>query len=295
MKVGKAHADHRAWTYYWAGQGKGAGSCLPELPEVVRQHLLSLWERFFLQLPPGSRLLDLGTGNGALLALAKACRSDLHLTGVDYAANLPDPGPGITVHPKTRMEALPFEDNSFEAVTGQFAIEYGNLPEVIGEVKRVLVEEGRFLFICHHAGGIIVRDNGARLVALRGILGPGGLLEAAIKAVRKRQKNSPKTRQRLARIFEASLRTYAGQSVVQEVGGDIARIMTEPQSLQKLLELRRRVEMEKQRIEALEKAALPEDRAREVAGLLSLNHQAGLDVVSVPGVELPLAWRIGSD
>lgn len=296
MKHDREKNEARAWSRYWTKDREASPGCLPGLAGQAADFVSGLWDKFFRGLPQGASLLDLGTGNGALLVQAGACRPDLRLTGVDYAASLPDPGPGITLHPRTRMEKLPFEDNSFDAITGQFAVEYGVVREISREVRRVLRKDGRYQFLCHHSGGVIVRDNRDRLAAIRGVLSLGGLLETAIKAVRQRQKNSPETRQRLARLFAATLRKYPGQAVVHEVAGDIARIMAEANSLEQLLALRRDVEQEEERIKALLQAALTEQRASELAALLAAEQGPGqADVVHVPGVEPPFAWRISNE
>lgn len=292
-KTGKN--DARAWTRYWAKQGDPSTGCLPQLPSAVAADLLAIWESFFALLPPRANLLELGCGNGVLLVQARAFRPDLRLTGVDYAATLPDPGSGIVLHPDTRMEELPFGDRSFDAVTGQFAIEYGNIELVIREVKRVLARDGRFLFICHHAEGIIVHDNKKRLAALRGLLGPGGLMETALKLLRKRKGKHVATRRKLAHIFALAVNKYDGQSAVHEVGEDIARILDQPERLKNLLLLRREVEMECLRLEALKNAAVTEKKLVELSTMLgSDGQQVAVDLLHAPGVAFPIAWRIGN-
>lgn len=282
-----------AWSNYWSH--RPATGCLPNLPAAVADHLHRIWSSFFDSLPPGAALLDLGTGNGTLLLQARAHRPDLRLTGIDYAATLPDIGNGITLLPETRMDQLPFDGGRFDAITSQFAIEYSSIPAVVPEVDRVLAKGGRYLFLCHHAGGVIVRENQARFAALNWLLAHAGLLESAINAVRQRKKSSPATRQRLARLFEAARRKYPDQPVVLEVANDIARIMGESESLEQLMALRRNIRMEQERTTALGKAALTESRAMALAEMLAArNRPAYLDVVQVPGRKTPLAWRLSN-
>ena len=137
-----------AWTHYWSTAPASSRGCLPDLPGVAANHLQEIWRHFFASLPPGARLLDLGTGGGAVLFEAKTSRPDLQLTGVDYATVLPELDKTITLYPGTSFENLPFADGSLEAVTSQFAIEYGNILAAAKEVERVLTFSGSYLFIC---------------------------------------------------------------------------------------------------------------------------------------------------
>lgn len=295
MKKTSRNSEINAWNHYWTESPVSTNCCLPGLPIAVANQVHEIWVNFFDHLQHDARLLDMGTGNGVVLTLAKSRRPNLRLTGVDYAAALPETGDGITMCPGIRMEALPFADDSFDAITGQFAIEYGDVPAVAMEINRVLAPGGSYLFICHHAIGVIVRDNSERLAAIRGILAHAGLLETALKAVRKRKKNDPAMRRRLAAIFDTAGRKYTDRSVVQDVADDIARILAGSGSLKKLLGLRRDVELEKDRLVAMQKAALDEGRAKQMAAmLLPGQQQAQISVVHVEEVGPPLAWLISN-
>ncbi|MFZ5773898.1 MAG: class I SAM-dependent methyltransferase [Thermodesulfobacteriota bacterium] len=293
MKPETSQHEAAPWTHYWTSAPGASACCLPELPAPAANHIQNLWWRFFDSLPADARLLDLGTGGGAVLLQAKHRRPDLHLTGVDYATTLPDLGAGFAMFPGTRIENLSFADNCFDAVTGQFAVEYASLPMALPEIQRVLTDKGALLLLCHHADGVIVKENLDRLTALRGLLAQGSLFEVALTAVRRGKKSAPDTRKRLARLFDTMRRKYPRQTIVQEVAVDIARLMSEADSLGKLVALRREVAMEGERINALRKAALTENQATELTGMLSAGQRsATLDVVYVPGVAMPFAWRI---
>ncbi|MEK6201633.1 MAG: class I SAM-dependent methyltransferase, partial [Desulfobulbaceae bacterium] len=138
--------------------------------------LQGIWADFFDGLPRNAKLLDLGTGGGAVLREAQARRPDLQLTGVDYAKVLPDLGEEIAMLPGVCLEDLPFDNESFDVVTSQFAIEYASLSQAISEIKRVLSKGGVFLFLCHHVDSIIVHDNVKRLAAIKDLLAGSGLL-----------------------------------------------------------------------------------------------------------------------
>lgn len=281
--------QRKAWSDYWSSPVEATATCLPGLPAEVNDLFHQKWRIFFDRLQNGGRLLDLGTGSGAVLKRAKAQRPDLHLTGIDYSEQAVNLGEGITLHSGIMMELLPFEDNSFSAVSSQFALEYGNTGQVAQEIIRVMADDGVYCFICHHAGGVIARDNSHRLSAGKALTIPTGLLDQAINAVRKGKKSAPQTKQRLARLFEATRARHAGQSIVDEVGRDMARMMAEPATLKNLVDLRHRVRQEGVRIEALLRAALSEEQAARLAALFP---SSSLNVLSIPATDIPLAWII---
>jgi SAM-dependent methyltransferase len=94
---------------------------------------------------PHSRLLDVATGPGSLVA--KAARSGMHCTGVDLSpgmielARKSNPGVDFWV---ADVEHLPFADASFDAVVCNFGIGHFPYPEAsVAECTRTLKAGGR--------------------------------------------------------------------------------------------------------------------------------------------------------
>lgn len=128
------------------------------------------WVEFFSALPDGARVLDVGTGNGAVALIARAAataaglRFEIH--GSDLA--LIDPPrqvrggdsmfDGIVFHPGVATERLPFDADKFDAVTGQFAIEYTAVDGSIRETFRILKPGGRARFSVHHVESVVVQN-----------------------------------------------------------------------------------------------------------------------------------------
>ncbi len=153
-------APHDHWNHYWTrgnlSSCEGAGA-LP-LP----QPLLDVWHAFFATLPDGATLLDIGTGNGVVPLIASTIAEQdqrrFSITATDAAERLQPPdGTGLPAGfgdvrflPSTPTEALPFDDASFDAVTAQFAFEYGNPGSSLQQVARVLKPRGQALFVVHH-------------------------------------------------------------------------------------------------------------------------------------------------
>lgn len=133
------------------------------------------WVEFFSTLQDGARVLDVGTGNGVVAAIAAETASalgrrwDIHATdlaAIDPMRDVPDAAhrlAGITFHPRTPTERLPFENEYFDAVSGQYALEYANLPEALRELHRVLKPGGNVQFIVHHAESVLVQTALASL------------------------------------------------------------------------------------------------------------------------------------
>ena len=287
--------NDQAWSHYWTGPASLGATCVPGAPAEVTDLLERIWQQFFGRLPSDSEVLDLGTGSGTVLQSAKQVRSDLNLTGVDYSQSLPDGGDGITLLPGVFLEDLPFAENSFTAVTAQFALEYGDWPAAVDELKRVLADDGSLQLICHHSKGIIVAANRERLAALEDILSGSGLFNGSLKIVRQRKIREPKSGRYLDRLLNKLHAAHPQQPVVSEVVQRIADLMTQPAALKKLMSLRRDIEMEQQRIKALLAAALTPARARELQQMLVPSTALiNCNTLYLPGTETPLAWLISS-
>lgn len=147
---------------------EGALAACPTGPEgTYTLEARDVWVEFFALLEDGARLLDIGTGNGAITLIARETgvhtgrRLEIHgadLARIDPLRDVPD-GPrllaGITFHPGVPAEKLPFAAGWFTAVTGQFALEYTDLRASLPEIMRVLKEGGAAQFVIHHARSIV--------------------------------------------------------------------------------------------------------------------------------------------
>ncbi len=178
------------WTRYWAS---GVVSSLPEAyGDPGDGPLAAVWRRELAALGSRARVLDLGCGNGAVALLAAdtaAARGvcwEVH--GVDTAAIDPartvsgryrEAASGVTFHPGTSMSSTPFADGHFDLVAGQFALEYGDPPHVLAEVRRVLRPAGRAAFIVHLQESAVVATARVELAQIEEVLAPGAVLGLA--------------------------------------------------------------------------------------------------------------------
>jgi SAM-dependent methyltransferase len=162
------------WETYYRG---GALATCPTGPDSsYDQELREVWRAFFGTLTDDARILDVGTGNGAvaLIALETAAelgrRWDIHaadLARIDPPRHVPDGArrfAGITFHAGVATEELPFPDAHFDAVSGHYALEYSDTGRALAQIQRVLKPESRAQFIIHHSGSRLIRTG---LVSLR--------------------------------------------------------------------------------------------------------------------------------
>ncbi|WP_159817039.1 class I SAM-dependent methyltransferase [Colwellia sp. 20A7] len=151
------------WSVFW--HSNQLHSCMPVNEES--DSLAPTWRKFFSNLPAGANILDLGTGNGSLAVQAVAVSHKKHppfsIHGVDladiapakYVANAEKHLSDVIFHPRTAMEKLPFEANTFDAIGSQFAIEYSTINKSLREACRVLKPGGRLRFLLHANDGIL--------------------------------------------------------------------------------------------------------------------------------------------
>jgi SAM-dependent methyltransferase len=166
------------WSSFWKDVGPGnaphercyvPGDGRP----VVDRH----WAQFAEGLPRGAQIVDLACGAGIVGTTLLRRRGDLRITGID-CADVPRPSvANLTIHPWVSMEALPFDDASFDAAVSLFGIEYGDIERTAAEVARVLKPGARFSFLVHHSDSEILREGGRRRRAVRDVL--SGKMRAA--------------------------------------------------------------------------------------------------------------------
>ncbi|MCB1569250.1 MAG: methyltransferase domain-containing protein [Xanthomonadales bacterium] len=182
-------ARRRAWSSYW--QGGALHSCPSSFSGNYQGAIGALWRDLADQLRPPLRVLDLGTGNGALPKLLWQHLNgsqDLVIDAVDLAQLRPDwhdagKFPGIHFHPGVAMETLPFASQSFDCAVSQYGIEYAQRPRVFDEVLRVTKPTAQLLFVMHHADGELVRVAQEESGHQAWLLASGGLLEAAAEVL----------------------------------------------------------------------------------------------------------------
>lgn len=171
------------WHDYWKADRRA--SCMPE-NERTAQEIAGLWQQWFAECPGGSRILDIATGNGIVLAHAAAA-GRVHdrafaLTGVDladidplrYVSSLEDDLRAAKFFGGVAAERLPFEDCSFDIVVSQYGLEYADLSRALGEVARVLGPGGTLHWLAHSDASEVVQQHREQAVEVDYLLAPRG-------------------------------------------------------------------------------------------------------------------------
>lgn len=157
------------WDAYWAHGF--LTSCANAFAGNYEGRIRETWNEFFASLPTGARLLDIATGNGAVALLASEFslreQRRFDVVGIDRALINPAAAwkgkaeiiEGIAFHSRISAETMPFPNESFDAVTGQYALEYTDVPATIKELSRVLAPGGSARFVLHHPDSVVIQTS----------------------------------------------------------------------------------------------------------------------------------------
>lgn len=296
----------RGWADYW--KADCAASCEPENPPTAREIAL-LWQGWLSAFPDGSRILDIATGNGIVLAhaagAARALGRRFALTGVDladidpprYVRNLDPTLRTAAFRGGVAAESLPFADSSFDVVVSQYGIEYADLKRALAEAARVLVPGGTLVWLAHAEGSEIVRQHRAQAEELDFLLAAGGPVAAMrgiVEMLRAR---------RAAHEIEAALaarravaaefaRAHSPASIVREVldgfAALVARTSDSGASASRadslattLTEAERRLRAHRERIGSLLVSVLTPERLASVRAMLGAPPWSGFETTDI--------------
>jgi ubiquinone/menaquinone biosynthesis C-methylase UbiE len=239
--------DLKHWETYYRG---GALATCPSGPAGTYDlEAREAWATFFRDLPEGARILDVGTGNGAVALIARQTAAELQRhweieatdkAQIDPQRHVPQGAQlleGIRFHAGTATEDLPFPHEYFDAVSGHYALEYMQPGAALGEIHRVLRPGGRAQFVIHHANSLLVRSA---KVSLR----EGQLVLQETKIYRRLQKLvgmgqvAKSTAERAAADLQAAIRALKqALPAARQAGGGRILIVT-LDAVQKLLAAR---------------------------------------------------------
>ncbi len=147
-----------AWSSYWR---KGFLTTFVDHNNDNYSGIIKdFWWAQFDALDEHAIVVDLGAGNGALLALALDYMSSknrhLELVAVDSAnigenSEFYQSNTSINVRANTPIEATGLASSSVDLCISQFGFEYADIAKSIPEVARILKPQGVFSGLMHHA------------------------------------------------------------------------------------------------------------------------------------------------
>ena len=279
-----ATAANQGWRDYW--KSDRPASCVPE-NEATAKEIAEYWIGMFAELPDGSRILDIATGNGILLAHAATAAGQagktFELTGVDLAEI--DPRKFLSKSPAgfenarfiggTAAENLPFGEGEFDVVVSQYGLEYAELEKALAEVERVLAPGGKLVWLAHSEDSEVVQQNrgqGAQVEYLLAQRGPVDAMEKFTARIRKGKSPSHAGQRLQAVLVDAE--AYCRQNPPATIVTDVCTVIAEtanrwqayrPDDLFHMLtDSRRRLIRHRQRINDLIGAVMSPKRLQRV-------------------------------
>lgn len=305
-------SDHRAaqerWNRYW--EHGFLTSCTGAFSGNYEGTLKSVWERFIAECRPGSRVLDICTGNGAIAMIANEISRDrsldLEIHAIDSAVIRPlatvrqdrDLLEGIHFHSETAAESTPFPAGHFDGVTGQYAFEYTDEAGCIAELARITAPGGRLQFVIHHSGSVVIETsreelrNGALILQETRIFDLAGSLMERVGATRTPEERRAlaadpdaeseraalnRGADRLSRAAQSSPHPELIHLALDRISGAYKALgQGAAQALERLAAGRREIEANLARLEDLMAAARsPEDLDRIAGSLASAGFEVG--------------------
>lgn len=173
------------WTQFWNTSKTLSSFSEGTAASGYESDVKAFWLEAVKDLPKKAKVLDVGTGNGALAVLlqeySQAKKKDFEVHAADVAeidpvsifkdekAVLPLLK-AIKFHSQTGMESLPFEDGELDMVVSQFAFEYADQKPALTELLRVLKPGGQLVMMSHHKKSALVKDSTQGVAVLENVL-----------------------------------------------------------------------------------------------------------------------------
>jgi ubiquinone/menaquinone biosynthesis C-methylase UbiE len=242
---GARPADDDSWNRYW--EHGFLTSCRNAFAGNYEGELRAVWDRFFAELPAGTRVLDICTGNGAIAMIAndyaRAHGTGFEIHGIDSAAIRPAETvqadrarlEGIVFHPSTPAEDTGLPGQHFGAITGQYAYEYTDESKTAPELARIARPGAPLQFVIHHTGSIVMETSREELANCEILFAETEIFERARAMIELVGAVAPADRAALAQNPEAERRREALNRAAARVS-EAAAASPHPQLLQMALD-----------------------------------------------------------
>jgi ubiquinone/menaquinone biosynthesis C-methylase UbiE len=161
----------QSWNTYWQGTGDIAAF---SSGGVDHPAIAAFWHDVFRSEADRHvpiNLLDVATGNGAILEIASSILdptlTTMSCVDISEAAisNVAERYPDVKGIVADAL-SMPMEGEQFGLVTSQFGVEYAG-PDAISEAARMVAPGGRLILMVHVADGLVHQECLASLTAIR--------------------------------------------------------------------------------------------------------------------------------
>lgn len=173
----------QVWSEFWATGSHN--SCMRDSRNSsFSDETDKLWQSLALQLTASSKVLDLCTGNGAVIEQFVQTQSQndgnelSEFIGIDLAKINPswfissktDFGGRVRFQSGVALDSIPAELNNFDLVTSQFGFEYAINELLLNRLNTLIAKKGRFVAIIHHKDSLFIKNGREELNHLRYLL-----------------------------------------------------------------------------------------------------------------------------
>ena len=164
--------DASQWSEYWR---KGTITTFhKQFEDNYDGEIREFWFDILAGLKAGTRVVDLATGNGALIQLlldfSQQEQLPLSIDGVDFADIKPrlkeNPLATVCIHANTEIEKTGLLADSFDLIISQYGLEYADLPPALAEIRRLAKMGAKLALIVHTEGSQLIRQGKETLVQI---------------------------------------------------------------------------------------------------------------------------------
>ena len=296
------------WTSYWQSGRPDSGW---GAPGGDGQNILApFWKVFVSGLAEGARIIDLGTGNGAvprhLVQAARHQGKAISIIGVDAAfidpmrtlGADPDGLAGVTFIGETDLTETGFGDRSFQGATSQFAIEHAEAGMAVSELLRILDRGAPFQLLLLHASSPLVLSFVHQIGEIDALMADGGLVPAMRHVLEEPSTRATDALEKAGRIH---MERYGENlsPIAEEIFAAVAILINSadvplPVRRQAASRMDMRLEDEQARLRQLARAALDEDAAHVLLGVFQAAGAVGLALERMYGEDghSVLGWTL---
>lgn len=169
--MSEARLSNKQWSTYWRRATITTFS--GPFGQNYDREIKAFWHAQFERLEAGARIVDLGTGNGAIALLAKKYSEEhergFSVAGIDYADIRPVEDLNFHDDWRPLLDAIEFRANvriehtglparSVNLLTSQYGFEYAEPQAAVAEARRILKPGGWLAAILHNDESLVVRQ-----------------------------------------------------------------------------------------------------------------------------------------